>query len=226
LQKLNDWREVPIMKQIMEFETLQVKVTTTIREAIITGKLKDGERLIQDELATKLGVSRMPVREALRDLEREGLVEILPHKGAQVIGITRDDIEELYYLRSLLEGVTVQKSMNFLTKENREELQLLVGKMDKDIVENNMESFVVNNKQFHLLLQTGCKWKKIKLLCKQLIEGYPAHVPSFIPETTVDSNKEHKAMLKALDDLDSIKLRQLVEHHIMRSGNTLTQLIE
>ena len=214
------------MKQMMEFETLQMKVTTSIREAIITGKFKHGERLIQDELATKLGVSRMPVREALRDLEREGLVEILPHKGAQVIGITRDDIEELYFLRSLLEGVTVQKSMTFLTKENRDELQILVDKMDKDIAEKNMKSFVVNNKEFHLLLHTGCKWKKIKLLCKQMIEGYPAQVPSLIPETTVDSNKEHKAMLKALDDNDSLKLRQLVEHHIMRSGNTLTQLIE
>lgn len=214
------------MKYTIEIATLQEKVATSIREAIITGALKTGERLIQDEIATKLGVSRMPVREALKELEREGLVEMLPHKGAQVIGITKEDIEELYYLRSLLEGITVQKSMNFLTKEDRKELQKLVDKMDQDIASHDMDSFVINNKLFHLLLQNGCKWKKIKILCKQFIEGYPSHVPSLIPSTTLVSNEEHKAMLKALDDKDSIKLGQLVEHHIMRSGNTLTQLLE
>ncbi|MEH7333610.1 GntR family transcriptional regulator [Neobacillus drentensis] len=214
------------MKAVMEFETLQNKVTTKLREAIITGNLKPGERLIQDELASLMGVSRMPIREALRDLEREGLVEILPHKGAQVTGITSDDIEELYFLRSKMEAVTVQKSMNFLTNEDRERLQELVEKMDLDIALGDMESFVENNKEFHLLLQSGCKWKKIKVLCKQYIEGYPAHVPSLIPDTTLVSNEEHKAMLKALDEKDPILLGQLVEHHIMRTGNTLTRLLE
>jgi DNA-binding GntR family transcriptional regulator len=214
------------MKRSVEFSTLQEKVTATIREAIFKQAYKPGERLIQEELAAKLGVSRMPIREALRSLEMEGLVEMLPHKGAQVIGITRDDIEELYYLRSLLEGITVQKSINFLSAEDRFELQKLVGRMDIDIERNNLDSFISNNKEFHLLLQNGCNWKKIKMLSKQFIEGYPAHVPSLIPSSMFKSNQEHKEMLKALDNKDPIILRQLVEHHIMRAGNTLTQLLE
>jgi DNA-binding GntR family transcriptional regulator len=214
------------MGQQIEFHTLQEQVTAKIREAIFTQVYKPGERLIQDELASRLGVSRMPVREALRCLEREGLVAFLPHKGAQVIGFRREDIEELYYLRALLEGITVQKSMNFLTDLDKAELKLLVEKMDQDIEKNDMDAFISHNHQFHLLLQRGCNWKKIKLLTKEFIEGYPSHVPSLIPETMLVSNKEHKQMLEALDLKDPVLLRQLVENHIMRAGNALTQVIE
>lgn len=214
------------MKQSNDFLTLQEKVTAIIRESIFTGEYKPGERLIQDELATKLGVSRMPVREALRCLEREGLVIFLPHKGAQVIGISKEDIEELYFLRSLLEGITVQKSMNFLTKKDRAELQSLVELMDHDIENNDMDSYMTHNQQFHSLLQKGCKWKKIKILTKELIEGYPAHVPILIPNTVVVSNKEHKQILEALDEKDPIKIKILVENHIMRAGNKLLEFIE
>lgn len=214
------------MNQVKEFHTLQEKVTDMIRESIFTQVYKPGERLIQDELASRFGVSRMPVREALRCLEREGLVAFLPHKGAQVIGFRREDIEELYYLRALLEGITVQKSINFLTKKDKAELSALVEKMDQDIENNDMDSFIIHNHQFHILLQKGCNWKKIKLLTKEFIEGYPAHVPSLIPKTMFVSNEEHKQMLRALELKDPIMLRQLVENHIMRAGNALTQVIE
>ncbi|RFU64544.1 GntR family transcriptional regulator [Peribacillus saganii] len=214
------------MKQSTEFSTLQEQVTATIREAIFKQVFKPGERLIQDELASKLGVSRMPIREALRCLEREGLVEFLPHKGAQVIGITKEDIEELYYLRSLLEGVTVQKSMYFLTETERTQLEKIVEKMDMDIADRNVDSYVKHNQDFHILLQHGCSWKKVKMLTSQFTEGYPVYVPSMLPKTMTISNMEHKAMLKALDEKDPIKLRQIVEHHIIRTGNLLAQLFE
>lgn len=214
------------MKQSLDVITLEEKVTSIIREAIFTQQLKPGERLVQDELAGKLGVSRMPVREALRSLEREGLVEMLPHKGAVVIGIRKDDVEELYFLRSQLEGITVQKSMYFLTDDDLDKLNRLVEHMDQDIEMLNIDSFVFHNKQFHLLLQKGCNWKKVKILSKQFIEGYPAYVPSLVPEMIKESNKEHKEMVKALTVKDPIKLRQLVEQHIMRAGNMLTQLLE
>lgn len=214
------------MKQSLDVITLEEKVTSIIREAIFTQHLKPGERLVQDELAGKLGVSRMPVREALRSLEREGLVEMLPHKGAVVIGITKDDVEELYYLRSQLEGITVQKSMYFLTDDDLATLNGLVEQMDQDIEIQDIDSFVYHNKQFHLMLQKGCSWKKVKILSKQFIEGYPAYVPSLVPEMIKESNEEHKEMVKALTVKDPIKLRLLVEQHIMRAGNKLTQLLE
>ena len=214
------------MKESKDFQTLQEKVTSMIREAIYTQELKPGERLIQDDLASKLGVSRMPVREALHSLEREGLVMFLPHKGAQVIGIKKEDVEELYYLRSLLEGIVVQKSMNFLTRRDRNELQDLVDLMDKDIKKDDMDSYMNHNQQFHSLLQKGCKWKKIKLLTAELIKGYPSQVPRLIPKTVQISNQEHKQILRALEEKDPVRIRLLIEKHIMRSGNMLVEFVE
>lgn len=206
----------------LDHSTLQEKVTSTLRHAVLTKKYTAGERLVQDGLANWLGVSRMPIREALRCLEREGLVEMLPHKGAVVTEISAEDIEELYFLRSLLEGLTVQKSMYYLTLKDREELEKLVECMDIDITNQDHEKFVKHNHEFHQLLQKGCKWKKIKMLCQELWNGYPAYVPSLLPETIQVSNEEHKRMLKALDLKDPIKLRNLVEQHVSRSGEALT----
>ncbi|MDM5200585.1 GntR family transcriptional regulator [Fictibacillus enclensis] len=214
------------MKQAFDYATLQEKVTAMIRESIFKKEYKPGERLVQDELAQKLGVSRMPIREALRCLEREGLVEMLPHKGAQVIGITKEDIEELYYLRSMFEGITVQKSMNFLTEQDIWNLKVLIEQMDQDIEENNLDSYIKHNQEFHVLIQKGCNWKKIKKLCSEFINGYAAHLPSLVPETMQVSNEEHKLMLQAIEDKDPIKLRQMMELHITRSGSALTRLLE
>src|SRR5699024_11854845 len=85
--------------------TLQYKVTTKLREVIMKGDFELGERLVQEEWARKLGVSRMPIREALRQLEVEGLVKLEPRKGAIVTPISSEDIEEIYQLRALLEEI-------------------------------------------------------------------------------------------------------------------------
>ncbi|MED4352831.1 GntR family transcriptional regulator [Schinkia azotoformans] len=209
-----------------DFNTLQEKVTALLRNDILTQEIKPGERLVQDELASKYGVSRMPIREALRSLEREGLVLIHPYKGAEVVGTTKDDIEELYYIRSILEGITVVKSMNFLTKEDKQQLQRLIIEMDIDIINNQVDEFVVHNKEFHIVLQKGCSWTKIKMLTKEYIEGYPSHVPRLYPDMMSISNQEHKQILKALEEMNPLKLQRLVENHIMRVGNMLTELIK
>src|SRR5690606_14646120 len=109
--------------------TLQFKVTTKLRELILKGEFKMGERLMQEEWAQKLGVSRMPLREALRQLEVEGLVRIEPRRGAVVTPVSTEDIEEIYQLRALLEGEAVVKSLPFLDEEDIRELEAIYGKM-------------------------------------------------------------------------------------------------
>ena len=86
----------------------------------MNGTLKNGERLVQEEWAERLNVSRMPIRAALTELQNEGLVELVPHKGAIVTPITREDIEEIYHTRSLLEGLAVEKSLPFLKEKDKE----------------------------------------------------------------------------------------------------------
>ena len=102
-----------------EKSTVVNYVTASLRKAILNGTLKKGDRLIQEEWAERLDVSRMPIREALTQLQIEGLVEMVPHKGAIVTPITRDNIEEIYHTRSMLEGLAVEKSIPFLTDEEK-----------------------------------------------------------------------------------------------------------
>ncbi|WP_180247618.1 GntR family transcriptional regulator [Bacillus sp. AFS031507] len=99
--------------------TVVIFVTKSLRKAILNGTLKKGDRLIQEEWTERLEVSRIPFREALTQLQMEGLVELIPHKGAIVTPITRDDIEEIYHTRALLEGLAVEKSLPFLTEVDK-----------------------------------------------------------------------------------------------------------
>src|SRR5699024_9343417 len=96
--------------QIGDREMLHNKVCSVLRKAILKGEFKAGERLVQTELAERIGVSRMPIREALRTLEIEGLVKLEPHKGAVVREISKEDITEIYELRSILEPLALRKS--------------------------------------------------------------------------------------------------------------------
>jgi DNA-binding GntR family transcriptional regulator len=88
----------------VEYRTMQRIVTDRVRSAILSGQFGPGERVPQDDLAQQLGVSRMPVREALRILESEGLVELRPHRGAVVVDLLPEDIAEVFEIRAMLEG--------------------------------------------------------------------------------------------------------------------------
>ncbi len=109
--------------------TAQEVVLSSLREAILAGVLVPGARLRQEELAEHFGTSRIPVREALRALEYEGLVRSEPHRGFTVTSLDADDVEEVYDLRILLEGHAVRLAMPLLTDEDLEELDLLHAQM-------------------------------------------------------------------------------------------------
>lgn len=113
----------------MAGSTLQEVVLTSVREAILSGVLPPGSRLRQEDLADRFGTSRIPVREALRVLEYEGLVTSEPHRGFTVTALDADDVEEVYDLRILLEGHAVKMAMPLLTDEDLEDLEALHARM-------------------------------------------------------------------------------------------------
>jgi DNA-binding GntR family transcriptional regulator len=109
--------------------TAQELVLESVRQAILTGVLAPGARLRQEELADVFGTSRIPVREALRALEYEGLVSSEPHRGFTVTALDADDVEEVYDLRILLEGQAVRLALPLLTDEDLEDLEVLFNEM-------------------------------------------------------------------------------------------------
>src|SRR5699024_2870983 len=109
------------------------------------GELKAGEKLVQSELAEVIGVSRMPIREALRTLEIERLITIEPHKGAVVRSISKHDIEEIYELRTILEPLALRKSVRNLSKQDLDALK----SNHEDMMLASGDNYTKINKEFH-----------------------------------------------------------------------------
>ena len=138
-----------------EFLPLRDVVFNTLRKAILTGTLKPGERLMEVHLANKLGVSRTPVREAFRQLELEGLIQIVPNKGAYVTGITTKDVKDIYMIRSSLEGMCARLATEHITKEQMEELEENVYLASFHASKGHMEQMAELDNRFHHILYEG-----------------------------------------------------------------------
>ena len=123
---------------INEYLPLRDVVFQTLRRAIITGEIAPGERLMEISLANQLGVSRTPVREAIRKLELEGLVVMIPRKGAQVAKITEDDLRDVIEIRSALEEFATTLACERITEEQKDELTK-VHEAFKKCVESNAD---------------------------------------------------------------------------------------
>ncbi|MCM3709118.1 GntR family transcriptional regulator [Sporosarcina luteola] len=207
--------------------TLQFKVTTRLRELILKGEFKMGERLMQEEWAKKLGVSRMPLREALRQLEMEGLVHIEPRRGAIVTPISIEDIEEIYRLRALLEGEAVEQSFRFLTEEDFEDLEELYTKMSRlHGDDNDIEEYMDLNEKFHRVLMGGCSWRRIKGFIETLWKGIPSYTPSLLANTIDEGRKEHYLMLEYARHGNGEELRKVTEKHILRTRDNLINMMK
>ena len=206
--------------------TLQFKVTTKLRELILKGEFKMGDRLMQEEWASKLGVSRMPLREALRQLEVEGLVRIEPRRGAIVTPVSIEDIEEIYQLRALLEGEAVVKSLPFLDDEDVCELESLYNKMIKlKADESDTELYMKLNSEFHQIIIEACPWRRIKGYIDTLWKGIPPYTPSVLANHLDESHNEHRLMVKYIKEKDELRLREITERHILRTKENLINMI-
>ncbi|MGM7636834.1 GntR family transcriptional regulator [Bacillus sp. Hm123] len=200
-------------------------VTKNLRQAILNGTFKDGERLIQEDWANILNVSRMPIREALRQLQSEGLVKIVPHKGAIVTPITKEDIEEIYYLRSSLEGLAVEKSLPFLTREDKQELGEILSKMESlTLTDETNDYYIALNESFHKLLRKGCPWTRVLKTVENL--GISPIAPSLLVDYYADTQREHRFIYEAVERNDPAELRAAIEYHLLRTKNNLISYME
>lgn len=205
--------------------TIVNEVLSEIRKEILNGSLKEGERLIQDEWAQKLNVSRMPIREALTHLEVEGLVKIIPRKGAVVTPITQEDIIEIYHLRSLLEGVVVEKSLQHLTEEDVSELGYILHKMETlELSEETHDKYSELNKKFHEILRKGSPWTRTKKIVDNL--GVSPIAPKLLAPYYEKTQQEHRRIYEAVLRKDSEELKIALQYHLLRTKNNLIEVLQ
>lgn len=199
-------------------------VVNALRGAIATGELPEGKQLLQNELAEALGVSRTPVREALRLLEAEGWVDFSPHRGAVVAGLSPDEVRQIFEIRFVLEALALKKSVPLLPEAAFERAHSLVAELDQ---EQDVPRWVTLNRRFHLLLYGSAGERLISLIESQYdaVDRY-LRVELFEMNNARDSQDEHRAILAACEARDVDRATALLEPHIAGAGIDLAEALE
>jgi DNA-binding GntR family transcriptional regulator len=209
--------------QSLDAETLPTKIYKILRDAIMKGQLQPGDRLVQNDIAQSLGVSRMPVREAVKQLASEGYVLFEPHKGAIVKKFSVMELEEIYLLRAKLEPLAVIESLN-----NTDHLQLIhkLEQLNNEMKKcEEIDEYVQLNIEFHHLLIKDCPLEKLNSIIENLWNGFPQQTPHLLEKQVSTSIEEHEQIINALKSKNIERTSQLVEAHITRAGKDVIQNI-
>ena len=155
-----------LKQEVTDKYSLRGRVFHRIREDILNGKYKDHEELKEVAIGQELGVSRTPVREAFRQLELEGLIQIIPNRGAYVTGIKVKDIQDIYMIRSKLEGLCARWACENITKEQLEEMEENIYLAEFHAARGHMEQMAELDNRFHNILYESCNSKMLEHLLK------------------------------------------------------------
>ncbi|MGN6653411.1 GntR family transcriptional regulator [Trinickia sp.] len=208
-----------------KIDSTAAALAQSLRDAISRGELCDGTRLVERELAARFAVSRIPLREALKKLEAEGLIEIYPNRGAVVSTLTRTDVEEIYAMRTLLEGDAMFRAVKRMDEETLVRAELvhrLLGKAKTSGKQGEL------NREFHELLYAPCgnarQLKAINELRGQ-VERYE-RVQSTLLADTPAFQDEHAAILQACRDRDARTARAMTVEHLASARRIAMQVVE
>ena len=211
-----------------EYLPLRDVVFNTLRDAILTGKLVPGERLMENQLAEKLGVSRTPVREALRMLELENLVELVPRKGAQVLDMSEKDIVNILEVRSALEGLATSVARKKMTKEDLQQLKNMEVDFEKAVAENNVEHFVDIDEDFHDLIFAATENDKLINIFRNLrIQLYRYRMAQAKNNETSMSTivAHHRSIIRAIENHDSEEGASIAQGHIKYQTESILRFV-
>ena len=194
--------------------SLRGKVYDRIREDILNGVYKEHEELKEATLGKMMDVSRTPVREALRQLELEGLVEIIPNKGARVTGITKKDIDDIYQIRYLLEGLSARWATEHVTEEQLDKMEETLYLTEFHAKKGNFTQVYELDSQFHELMYEASGSKMLN----HIISDFHMYVTRIrktslaLDNRSKNSTEEHRAILEAIKERNAEKRKNVHIH--------------
>ena len=198
--------------------SLRGRVFSRLREDILNGKYEEGVELREIAIGEELGVSRTPVREAFRQLELEGLIQIIPNRGAYVTGIKVKDIQDIYMIRSKLEGLCARWACENITKEQLEEMEENIYLAEFHAARGHMEQMAELDNRFHNILYESCNSKMLE----HLLKDYHQYVWRVRQKTLSSSrgavsNVEHKFIMEAIRENNPDKAEELANQHMINA---------
>lgn len=199
------------------------RILQALRAEILNGEIQPGQRLRQEDIAERLGGSRLPVREALRTLAAEGLVDIEPNKGARVPMLDREEVQTLYRMRERLEPLALSTSLPRLTNENFAALDALQQRIEDGV---GVTDFLTLDREFHLLTYAGCHDEQLMATIERLWNSTQHYRRAFMesggPGRAWVINAEHRLLLDALQHQDSEGAELHLLGHIRRTRRELS----
>ncbi len=206
--------------------TVKNVLVESIRDEIIKGQLSPGQKLRQEELASHFNVSSMPVREALRDLEAEGLVTITPRRGAVVTRLTVEDLQDIYDIRTTLEEMATRLAVPRIEEATLTALNQCIQEIDKHL--NEAVTLVKLNHQFHTTLYAASGRLHLCELVSMLRCRTQHYVYAYISELggMPQAQEEHRAILEACQRGDVDQTATIMRQHVSKVGRAMMEYVQ
>lgn len=213
------------METISLPRTVKDQLVNRLRDDIIRGTFDPGEYLRLEEIASRFDVSTMPVREALRDLEAEGLVTIYPHRGAVVTELSIGDLQDIYDIRAMLEATAASAAVPLLTEKRLTDLALIVDEIDRHL--GDVVSLVDLNHRFHSTLYAVSGRRHLCEIIHMLRYRTQHYLHAYIADLGGMSiaQEEHKAVLEACVQGDAERAASIIYSHVAEVGHALIEFV-
>lgn len=210
-----------------EYLPLRDVVFNTLRQAILRGELKPGERLMEIQLANKLGVSRTPIREAIRKLELEGLVLMVPRKGAEVAEITEKNMLDVLEVRKALEELAAELACERITKEQIQEMKVAAREFENTLKSGDVTKIAEADVRFHDVIIFATDNSRLVTLVNNLREQMYRFRVEYLKQKECYPQllKEHEAIMEAIEKRDKTAACEIVGSHIDNQRITVSDVI-
>lgn len=208
--------------------TYHVQIADMLRDMIMTGKLSEGDKVNENELCETMGISKTPLREALRVLSVEGLIRLIPNRGAFVTKPTFEEIAEMFDVMSLLEGFCAREACEKMTPKDFTRLEKLHEKLEKCAERHDQEEYIRINNQYHTLVQVIAGNRTLN----QIVEGLRKKILLYRfqslnqPGRFESSIGEHRNLLEAFRRRDPSGAETLMRKHLQSQSQALGALVE
>ena len=210
-----------------EFLPLRDVVFNTLRQAILVGELKPGERLMEIQLADKLGVSRTPIREAIRKLELEGLVLMIPRRGAEVADITEKSLRDVLEVRGALEDLAVELACDRITEEAVEQLKIAAQAFQQTLRSEDVTQYAEADVKFHDVIYQATENQKLIQLLNNLREQMYRYRVEYLKKTEVHERllAEHEYIIECIEKRDKEAAKKAIATHVDNQVKTVSDTI-
>lgn len=200
--------------------TLRTRIAHELREGILTGTVPAGATLSLEQLAQYFGSSRTPVREALIELEQDGLVRITPRSGVKVTSVSPRELLDNFSLFAMLSGVAAEWASHRMTRERLDRIKALNARVETAVRERP-DDLVLANWLFHREINLAAQSERLWSLLRRTSRVVPARFLELIPDQAAITPHDHHALLTALEEGDGKRARELAEAHVARAGQLL-----